>query len=693
MNAPLDLHRAQFFEGPNRYAGGSALLADVSIPERAPSRGASDPTQFTHVLFELGLLGRRLDLAFAAHPDDVDRLMALACAALDGLVVADPPTGAVVARDGRRATVVLPCEDRMIGLAALRLGACALGFWGTRDAAWLPVLSDAYDEFQAVRDTVLDAFTLAMVQRAVARGMPWYRLTPQHSFVQLGQGCRRHLFNQTLTDTTSAMASRLVHDKQATQEVLRAHGLPVPGHALVDDATQAVAAAGRIGYPVVVKPCRGFNGIGVTVDLRNPGDVRTAFERAVRKDARVLVEAHLSGTQYRLLVVNDRLIAAVAQTPGFVTGDGRSSVQQLLDAFNRNPRRDSYDRRAPARVAIDVGVREHLLRQGLSPGSIPAAGQRVTFSDLTSGSYGPSCADVTETVHPDNRLLAVEAARITGLDIAGIDFICPDIAQSWQVVGGGIHEVNQNPGLRPHWSVEGEPRDVVSPILEAMYPPGAPSRIPVVAVCAGAAGPGLCSAVAQAFEAAGLQTGVSSRRGVHVGDRVVREGPHANGQGARTVVMRPDVAAAVCELSPVDVATGGMVLDAVAAAIVLAVDEVAEPGVGERVIASATKTVLVLDAGDAACLDLRSHTRAGRIALVAADAGGDALQAHRAGGGLAVWCEGEALVLADAGREVLRLARPAQTDARDSASARIRRLHAACALATTHALGLPVQRG
>ena len=125
----------------------------------------------------------------------------------------------------------------MIGLAALRFAACALGYWDTRDAAWLPVLSETYGEFQAARDTGLDAFTLAMVQRAVARGIPWYRLTSGHSFVQLGQGYQRHLFDQTLTDTPSAMASRLVHDKQATLEVLHTHGLPVPAHALVGDVT------------------------------------------------------------------------------------------------------------------------------------------------------------------------------------------------------------------------------------------------------------------------------------------------------------------------------------------------------------------------------------------------------------------------------------------------------------------------
>ena len=691
MNAPLDLHRAQFFEGPNRYAGWSALVADVGVPDRIPSRGATDPAQFAQVMFELGRLGQRLDRAFAVHPDDVDRLLALACATLDGAVVRDPPAGAVAARDGRRATLVLACDDRMIGLAALRFAACALGYRDTRDAAWLPGLSETYGEFQAARYGGLDALTLALAQQAVARGIPWYRLTTRGSFSQLGQGCRRHLFHETLTDTTSALAVRLAHSKSATSRLLALHGLPVPPHVVVVDAPSAVDAASRIGYPVVVKPVHGSRGNGVSIDLRHPGDVRDAWERAARADPGVIVERQLVGNQYRLLVVGDRLVAASLRTPAAVKGDGTSTVEQLVHALNRDPARDPTDRCGLARVALTPEVRVHLLAQGLSPASVPAAGQTVSLGIGVTVAAGATAVDVTDIVHPENRAMAEDAARIAGLDIAGIDFIGPDIARSWREAGGAIHEVNQNPGLHVHWVADRGRRDVVGPIVDLLFPPDAPSRIPVIAVCAGAGGAGLCAAVARAFEAAGLRTGVSSSRGVHVGDRLVREGPHASGQGARTLIMRPDVAAAVCELSPGEVATGGMVLDAVDAAIVLTVDANVEPGVGERVVASATKTVLVLEAGDTACLNLRSGVRAARIALVAADDGGEALRAHRAEGGLAVWCEGGTLVLADAGREVLRRACAVQTDAPDSAAARVQRLHAACALATTHALGVPVR--
>ncbi len=326
---------------------------------------------------------------------------------------------------------------------------------------------------------------LIVLRSARKRGIPWFRVRfgQDMSIAQLGWGCNARRFNVTRGPATAYLACRLSHDKHATARALARIGLPVPVQQIVETADDACRAAEQIGYPVVVKPLDSSGGRGVAVDIRDEESVRQSYSDARRYSRRILVETALQGDDYRLLVINGRFMAAARRDRARIIGDGKSTVKSLLAEFNRDPRRKSNRLAMMHQVPFSGDVERTLLKQRLTIDDVPEKGRTVFIRSPSSVHAGGSAYDISESVHPDNRDVAVRASLAVGLDIAGIDLLTPDITRSWREVGGGICEVNDLPGLDVHEIAESETeRDYGGMVLDAIFQPGDDGRIPVVIV-------------------------------------------------------------------------------------------------------------------------------------------------------------------------------------------------------------------
>jgi cyanophycin synthetase len=382
-----------------------------------------------------------------------------------------------------RYNVIFGYVDEQVGLNAARLAVRLVNHLVSADPEF-----DFEEELEAfilrAERTAFGPSTQAILDEAVSRDIPWIRLN-QYSLVQLGQGVHAKRIRATMTSATSAIAVDVASDKDLTTRLLGAAGLPVPRQDTVRSADQAVRAAERIGYPVVVKPLDGNHGRGVCLDLQDADAVREAFVVAEEQSRRgtVVVESFITGKDYRCLIIDGRMAAIAERVPASVTGDGSSSVQQLIDLTNADPRRGVGHEKVLTRIKVDDAAEEVLRGQGHTLESVPAEGEMVKLALTGNMSTGGISIDRTFEAHPENVEIAEEAARMIGLDIAGIDFICPDITQPVRETGGAICEVNAAPGFRMHTHPTiGEPQFIAKPVVDMLFPPGATSRIPIVAV-------------------------------------------------------------------------------------------------------------------------------------------------------------------------------------------------------------------
>ncbi|MEO6169489.1 MAG: acetate--CoA ligase family protein, partial [Lysobacter sp.] len=310
--------------------------------------------------------------------------------------------------------------------------------------------SSARDEFiRFAQRRALGPSTSAIVAAAEARDIPWMRLNA-NSLVQLGHGKYQQRIQATVTGRTSHIAVELAGDKDETNQILGALGLPVPRQELVQTEELAVRAARRIGYPVVTKPYNGNHGRGISIRLMNDAEVAAGFQLAHAISRSVIVETFLPGDDHRLLVINGELVAATRRTPGHVIGDGRLAVEQLIEIVNADPRRGVGHEKVLTRLELDVQALTMLERVGYTPASVPAADEVVYLRSTGNLSTGGTATDVTDTIHPDNREMAVRAVQAIGLDVGGVDFLTENIAESYKSHGGGICEVNAAPGFRMH---------------------------------------------------------------------------------------------------------------------------------------------------------------------------------------------------------------------------------------------------
>jgi cyanophycin synthetase len=386
--------------------------------------------------------------------------------------------------------------------------------------------------------------TASIVDAADDRDIPAIRLLDDGNLVQIGYGAAMRRIWTAETDRTSAIAEGISRDKDLTKSLLQSCGVPIPEGRAVDSPEDAWDAAQDIGLPVVVKPVDGNHGRGVFIDLKTREEVEMAYKVAVDEGSGVLVERSIPGTEHRLLVIGGKLVAANRGDMVIVKGDGKSTVRELLDLqINCDPRRGPTEKHPLSIIRIDSAARIELGRQGLEADSVPAEGREVLVQRNANHAF-----DVTDEVHPETAAAASLAARIVGLDIAGIDLVALDISKPLAEQGGAIVEVNAGPSLLMHLKPGvGKPRPVGKAIVEHLFPNNTSGRIPVVGVTGTQGKTSVARLLGHLLQLTGKHVGVACSDGLFLGRRQVETRNSANWKSARRLLMARAVEAAVFE--------------------------------------------------------------------------------------------------------------------------------------------------
>ncbi len=393
--------------------------------------------------------------------------------------------------------------------------------------------------------------TQAILDEAASRDIPYIRLD-RHSLIQLGQGVHQQRIRATMTSRTSGIAVDIASDKSLTNRLLDSAGLPVPRSALVRTEEAAVAAANRLGFPCVVKPLDGNHGRGVHLDLRAEEAVRTAFHGAQSesRSGDLVVETYVAGNDYRCLVIGGKVAAIAERVPASVVADGEHTVRELVDIANQDPRRGIGHEKVLTRIKLDAAAEELVRAQGLDLHDRPPKDTRIKLALTGNMSTGGTSIDRTFEAHPDNVEIAETAAQIVGLDVAGIDFICPDIATPVRETGGAIVEVNAAPGFRMHTHpTEGEPQYVARPVIDGLFPPGSPSRIPIIAVTGTNGKTTTVRMISHIMKLMGRRVGMTSTDGIVIDGRLTKKGDMSGPKSAQMVLQNPKVDTAVFEVA------------------------------------------------------------------------------------------------------------------------------------------------
>jgi len=485
--------------------------------------------------------------------------------------------------------------------------------------------------------------TASLVAAAEERGIPWLRLN-RHSLVQFGHGRYQQRIQATTTGRTSNIAVELASDKEETNSILRDLGLPVPKQRIVRSATEAVRAAGRIGYPVVVKPLAGNHGRGVSINLRTPDEVRVAYDKAREHGRTIVVESHIEGFDHRLLVINGELVAGAKRVPGHVVGDGKHTIEALVETVNEDPRRGVGHEKVLTRLEFDHQAERMLAKCGYDRNTVPEKGEVVYLRLTANLSTGGTAIDVTDIIHPDNREMAIRAINAIGLDIGGVDFLTRDISESYRDAGGGICEVNAGPGFRMHVAPsEGTPRDVAGPVIDMLFPPDRPSRIPIAAITGTNGKTTTARMLAHILKLSGHTVGLTSTDGVYIDGKLSVPGDMTGPVSAQMILRDPSVDVAVMET-----ARGGMLRSGlgfqecnVVACLNVTADHLGLRGIEtleqlaavKRVPVEIAKDAAVLNADDPLCLQMADYTEAERLSYVTMNPSHALVKQHiRAGG-------------------------------------------------------------
>jgi cyanophycin synthetase len=529
-------------------------------------------------------------------------------------------------------------------------------------------LDQALHQLQSLDEDVrLGPSTGSIVQAAVARGIPYRRLT-EGSMVQFGWGSKQRRIQAAETCSTSAIAESIAQDKDLTKELLHAAGVPVPQGKSVTTPEEAWEAAQAIGGPVVVKPRDGNQGKGVAVNIRTRDEVEAAFAVASAICSDVIVERFISGHDFRLLVVGDQLVAAARRAPPQVVGDGQHTIGELIEQVNRDPRRGEGHATSLTKIRLDDIALATLAKHGYTVDSIPAKGTLVALRNNANLSTGGTATDVTDDVHPEMAARAVEAAQTVGLDICGVDLVCETVILPLEEQGGGIVEVNAAPGLRMHLQPSyGKGRPVGEAIIANMFANGDDGRIPVVAVTGTNGKTTTARLIAHILEKNRYRVGLTSTDGVYVNHQRIDTGDCSGPRSARNVLLHPDVDAAVFETARGGILREGLGFDRCDVAVVTNIgvgdhlglnyiNTVEDLAVLKRVVVHnvAPKGMAVLNAADPMVVDMAASCP-GSITFFARDRHHPVISTQQAQGRRVLYVDGNVIV-ASVGRREHRVA-------------------------------------
>ncbi len=389
--------------------------------------------------------------------------------------------------------------------------------------------------------------TGSLVNEACARGIPHIRLN-KHSLVQLGYGINQRRVQATIASTTSSIAVEIAGDKEETKYLLQKANIPVPTGEIVYNESELKEAIENIGYPLVTKPINGNHGKGASINIQNLEQAIEGFKAAQKYDKAVIIEKYITGHDHRLLVINYKFVAAAKRVPAMVKGDGKSTIQELIDEVNKDPRRGYGHEKVLTAIKVDNNTRTILKEKNLTLDSVIPQGEELYLKTTANISTGGTAIDVTDMVHPYNIFMAERIARIIGLDICGIDLMTPDITVPVNENGAAVLEVNAAPGFRMHVApTQGLPRNVAEPVIDMLFPPGSDARIPIIAVTGTNGKTTTTRLIAHMVKTMGYKVGFCTSDGIYIQNRMVERGDTTGARSAEFVLKDPTVNFAVLE--------------------------------------------------------------------------------------------------------------------------------------------------
>jgi cyanophycin synthetase len=577
----LEIRNTNVFRGPNIWARMPAILMEIDIGELEERPTNKIPGFYEHLtellpgLYEHacsvgkpgGFLQRMREGTWMGH---VVEHVALELQNLAGAEVTRGKTRGAGERGLYNVVYAYVQED--VGIAAGQLAIRLLNH----------IIYDAEPDFDFVAELeekvirvaerlAFGPSTGAIVSEAERRGIPVIRLDPRRSFVQLGHGAFQKRVWATVTSETSNISVDVAGNKELTNRLLHEVGIPVPRASVVHSADEAAAAARRLGYPVVLKPLDGNHGRGVMINLPDEATVREAYPIALQasRDGYVVVETFIPGKDYRILVVDNQIVAVAERVPAHVVGDGKHTVAERIDITNQDPRRGLGHEKILTRISVDSQTLDVLTKQELTLEDVPEEGRFVQLKLTGNMSTGGTSIDRTDDIHPDNVEIARQAAMVVGLDVAGIDFITPDISRSVREQRGAIVEVNAGPGFRMHTHpTEGHPRHVGRAVIDMLFPPGRPSRVPIVAVTGTNGKTTTSRMIAHIMKTAGRKVGMTTTDGIYIDGTQIAAGDMSGPTSAQMVLKNPAIDFAVLETARGGILRSGLGFDRCNVAVV-----------------------------------------------------------------------------------------------------------------------------
>ncbi|HEY9838917.1 MAG TPA: cyanophycin synthetase [Candidatus Obscuribacterales bacterium] len=505
-------------------------------------------------------------------------------------------------------------------------------------------------------EDMLGPSTASIVDEAKRRGIPTMRLNDA-SLVQLGYGVRQRRIQATMSDRTSALGVEIADEKFVTKRLLRQAGIPAPRGEIVTSLQDCLEAAAAIGYPVAVKPDVGNHGRGITARVANAAELEAAYAPAREICRRVVVEKSLSGHDFRVLLINNKMVAAARREPAHVIGDGQASIQTLIDRVNADPRRGFGHEKVLTRIDVDE-MTEHLLRlRGLGLADVLAEGEKFQLKSTANLSTGGTSCDVTDQVHPDVKFMCERIARIIGLDCMGIDIIATGLDQPLDGESAGVVEVNAAPGFRMHLEpAEGLARDVARPFVDMLFPREVDFAVPIVAVTGTNGKTTTSRLIAHTLKYAGQIVGFAGTTGIEIDGNAIVAGDYSGPEGVGIVLREPSIDHAVLEVARGGIIRRGLGFDACDVAVFLNVehDHIGVDGVSDLETLGRIKStvievvkpggVAVLNADDPTVVSLGERTR-GQVIYFSLQPDNPVVVAHVQAGGLAVIQLGREVVL------------------------------------------------